>query len=177
MSLLSRMFLGLSALRCSPLRTLFSTCVRGNLRTVTEMQPAKRRFLRIFYSLIWCCIGTCVLWDTRHRGGTCFAVLYLRSIEVSGAPFPRSYGGRFKNSGMECTIRGVEHTKTWDLPFPFLISHILRKKGIKGSSTDKPMTESPYFGRIQWNHSCPTCPKPHQSHNHSHSHSLWTFLR
>jgi hypothetical protein len=27
----------------------------------------------------------------------------MRSIEVFGAPFPRLYGGRFRNSGMECT--------------------------------------------------------------------------
>jgi hypothetical protein len=104
MSLLSRMFLGSSTLPCSPLRTLFPTCVKGNLQTVTEMQPAKQRFLRIFYSSTWCCIGTCVLWGTRHRGGTFSSVLCIRSIEVSGAPFPRLYGGRFKNSGIECTI-------------------------------------------------------------------------
>jgi hypothetical protein len=48
----------------------------------------------------------------------------------------------------------AEHTKTWGLPFPFLITHILRKKGIKGNATEGPITESPYFGRIQWNQSC-----------------------
>jgi hypothetical protein len=89
---------------CSPSRTLFPTCVRGNMQTVTGMHPAKRRFLRIFYSLIWCYTGTCVLWDTRHRGGTCSSVLFMSSTEVSGAPFPRSYGNRFRNSGKECTI-------------------------------------------------------------------------
>jgi hypothetical protein len=46
--------------------------------------------------------------------------------------------------------RGAEHTKTWGLPFPFLVTHIQRKKGIKGDSTDGPITESPYFGTIQW---------------------------
>jgi hypothetical protein len=49
--------------------------------------------------------------------------------------------------------RVAEHTKTWGLPFPFLITHILRKKGIKGTAADGPITESPYFGRIQWNQS------------------------
>jgi hypothetical protein len=44
--------------------------------------------------------------------------------------------------------QAAEHTKTWGLPFPFLITHILRKKGIKGNATDGPITESPYFGRI-----------------------------
>jgi hypothetical protein len=44
--------------------------------------------------------------------------------------------------------RAAEHTKTWGLPFPFLITHILRKKGIKGNITDGPITESPYFSRI-----------------------------
>jgi hypothetical protein len=50
--------------------------------------------------------------------------------------------------------RVAEHTRTWGLPFPFLITHILRKKGIKGNAIDGPITESPYFGRIQRNQSC-----------------------
>jgi hypothetical protein len=44
--------------------------------------------------------------------------------------------------------RGAEHTKTWGLPFPFLITHILRKMGIKGTSADGPITESPHFGSV-----------------------------
>jgi hypothetical protein len=82
----------------------------------------------------------------------------MRSIEVSGAPFPRLYGGRFRNSGME-HHRGAEHTKTWGLPFPFLITHILRKKGIKGTSEEGLITESPYFGCIQWNQSLSYMPR------------------
>jgi hypothetical protein len=46
--------------------------------------------------------------------------------------------------------QGAEHTKTWGLPFPFLIMHIMRKIGIRGTSTDGLITESPYFGPIQW---------------------------
>jgi hypothetical protein len=53
----------------------------------------------------------------------------------------------------------AEHTKTWGLPFPFLITHILRKKGIKGTPADGPITESPYFGRIQWNQSLSHMPR------------------
>jgi hypothetical protein len=49
--------------------------------------------------------------------------------------------------------------KTWGLPFPFLITHILRKKGIKGSPADGPITKSPYFGRIQWNQSLSHMPR------------------
>jgi hypothetical protein len=56
-------------------------------------------------------------------------------------------------------VRAAEHTKTWVLPFPFLISHILRKKGIKGNATDGLITESPYFGRIQWNQSLSHMPR------------------
>jgi hypothetical protein len=89
---------------CSPSRTLFQTCVRGNMQTVTGMQPTKQRFLRIFFSLIWCCTGTCVLWDTRHRGGTCSSVPFMCSTEVSRASFLRSYGDIFRNFGKECTI-------------------------------------------------------------------------
>jgi hypothetical protein len=55
--------------------------------------------------------------------------------------------------------RGAEHTKTWGLPFPFLITHILRKKGVKGSSTDRPITESPNFGPIQWRQSLSHMPR------------------
>jgi hypothetical protein len=45
------------------------------------------------------------------------------------------------------------------LPFPFLITHILRKKGIKGNATDGQIIESLYFGRIQWNQSCSHMPR------------------
>jgi hypothetical protein len=45
------------------------------------------------------------------------------------------------------------------LPFPFLITHILRKKGIKGIAADGLVTESPHFGRIQWNQSCSHMPR------------------
>jgi hypothetical protein len=53
----------------------------------------------------------------------------------------------------------AEHTKTWGLPFPFLITNILRKKGIKGTSADGPITESPYFGPIQWHQSLSHMPR------------------
>jgi hypothetical protein len=42
--------------------------------------------------------------------------------------------------------RVAEHTKTWGLPFPFPITHILRKNGIKGNAMDRPITKSPHFG-------------------------------
>jgi hypothetical protein len=35
----------------------------------------------------------------------------------------------------------------------------LRKKRIKGSPTDGPITESPYFGYIQWNQSLSHMPR------------------
>jgi hypothetical protein len=69
--------------------------------------------------------------------------------------------------------RGAEHMKTWGLPFPFLVTHILKKKGIKGDSTDGPITESPYFGPIQWRQSLSHMPKaapqpqPQTAHGHS----------
>jgi hypothetical protein len=55
--------------------------------------------------------------------------------------------------------RGAEYMKTWGLPFPFLITHILRKKGIIGSVTDGPIIESPYFGHIQWRQSLSHMPR------------------
>jgi hypothetical protein len=44
-------------------------------------------------------------------------------------------------------------TNSWGLPFPFLLTHILKKKGIKGTSEDGPVKEHPFFGRNQWNQS------------------------
>ena len=55
--------------------------------------------------------------------------------------------------------RVAEHTKTWGLPFPFLITHMLQKKGIKCNATDRPITENPRFGRIQWKQSCSHMPR------------------
>jgi hypothetical protein len=55
--------------------------------------------------------------------------------------------------------RAVEHMRTWGLPFPFLITHTLRKKRIKGNAMDGPITKSPYFGCIQWNQSCSHKPR------------------
>jgi hypothetical protein len=49
--------------------------------------------------------------------------------------------------------------KTWGLPFPFLITHILRKMGIKGTPADGPITKSPYFGPIQWHQSLSHMPR------------------
>jgi hypothetical protein len=47
----------------------------------------------------------------------------------------------------------------WGLPFPFLITHILRKIGIRGTPTNGPITESPYFGSIQWRQSLSHMPR------------------
>jgi hypothetical protein len=49
--------------------------------------------------------------------------------------------------------------KTWGLPFPFLVTHILRKKGIRNDSTEGPITESLYFGPIQWRQSLSHMPR------------------
>jgi hypothetical protein len=55
--------------------------------------------------------------------------------------------------------RVAEPTRTWGLPFPFLITHMLRKKGIKGNAADGPIIEHPCFDRIQWNQSYSHMPK------------------
>ena len=49
--------------------------------------------------------------------------------------------------------RQATTTKSWGLPFPFLLTHILKKKGIKGTLEDGPVTEHLFFGKNQWNHS------------------------
>jgi hypothetical protein len=55
--------------------------------------------------------------------------------------------------------RVAEPTRSWGLPFLFLITHILQKKGIKGNVADGPITENPRFGQIQWNQSCSYMPR------------------
>jgi hypothetical protein len=53
----------------------------------------------------------------------------------------------------EVIVRKASPTKSWGLPFPFLLTHILKKRGIKGTPEDGPITEHPFFGRNQRNHS------------------------
>ena len=49
--------------------------------------------------------------------------------------------------------RKATNANAWGLPFPFLLTHILKKKGVKGTPEDGPVTEHTFFGRNQWNHS------------------------
>jgi hypothetical protein len=49
--------------------------------------------------------------------------------------------------------RKATTTKSWGLPFPFLLTYILKKKGIKGTPEDGPIKEHPIFSRNQRNHS------------------------
>jgi hypothetical protein len=49
--------------------------------------------------------------------------------------------------------RQASTTNSWGLPFLFLLTHILKKKGIKGTSEDGPVKENPFFSRNQWNQS------------------------
>jgi hypothetical protein len=44
--------------------------------------------------------------------------------------------------------RVAEPTRTWGLPFPSLIAHMLRKKGIKGNAANGPIIKHPRFGQI-----------------------------
>jgi hypothetical protein len=55
--------------------------------------------------------------------------------------------------------RRATTTKSWGFPFPFLLTHILKKKGIQGTPEDGPVTEHPFFDRNQWNHSQSHMPK------------------
>jgi hypothetical protein len=120
MSRLSRTSPGLSAPPCSHSRTSFLICVRGSTLMTAGMQPARRRFLRIFSLLTWCCIVMCVLWDTRLRGGTYSSVPSTHSTEDSGVPFLRLSSVRSRNSVRECTIGGGAHE---DVGIAFPLSH------------------------------------------------------
>ncbi|XP_059454545.1 uncharacterized protein LOC132184800 [Corylus avellana] len=56
-------------------------------------------------------------------------------------------------------VGGAESTHSWGLPFPYLITYILRKKGIKGTAADELVTTTPIFGIRQWNKSCSYMPQ------------------
>jgi hypothetical protein len=55
--------------------------------------------------------------------------------------------------------RKASPTKSWGLPFPFLLTQILKKKGIKGTPKDGPVTEHPFIGKNQWTTTNPICPE------------------
>jgi hypothetical protein len=55
--------------------------------------------------------------------------------------------------------RRATTTKSWGLPFLFLLTYILKKKCIKGTPEDGPVKEHPFFSRNQWNHSLSHMPK------------------
>jgi hypothetical protein len=59
--------------------------------------------------------------------------------------------------------QAADTTRSWGLPFPFLITYMLRKKGIKGISTDGPIGKHPQFDQIQWNQSYSHMPQEHQA--------------
>jgi hypothetical protein len=101
----------------------------------------------------------CVHWDTRHSGGTYSSVPSTHSTEDSGVPIPEIIWRQIQKFCEGVHHRGAEHTKTWGLPFAILITHILRKVGIKGTSADGPITESPHFGSIQWRQSLSHMPR------------------
>jgi hypothetical protein len=94
-------------LKCPSMLTLediVSDMCEGQYADSHRNAASKTKIPRNLLFIDMCSIGMCVLWDTRHRGGTCSSVLSMRSTEASGAPFPRSFGVRFRNSGKECTI-------------------------------------------------------------------------
>jgi hypothetical protein len=57
--------------------------------------------------------------------------------------------------------RVVEPTRTWGLPFPFLITHILKKKGIKGNAIDGKSLSIHALGVSSGIKAVPTCPESH----------------
>jgi hypothetical protein len=54
-------------------------------------------------------------------------------------------------------------TISWGLLLLFLITYMIRKKGIKGTPDDGPITEQPQFGRIKWNQSYSHMPREHRA--------------
>jgi hypothetical protein len=59
--------------------------------------------------------------------------------------------------------QATDTTKSWGLPFPFLITFMLWKKGIKGIAADGPISDHPHFRQIQWNQSYSHMPRGHRA--------------
>jgi hypothetical protein len=72
-------------------------------------------------------------------------------IKATGIPFPQLFGTNYKFWDWVIACKTTT-TKSLGLPFPFLLTYILKKKGIKGTPEDGPITEHPFFSRKQWNH-------------------------
>ena len=91
-------------------------------------------------------------WDARRKGVTSSFKHCMPSIRATDIPSPQSFGIKFTSFGtgymhaeLALPIHGGYHS-------PFY-SHILKKKGIKGTSEDRPFKEHSFFGRNQWNQS------------------------
>jgi hypothetical protein len=125
--------------------------VWGNLQMTTIMQAASPKCLHNFGLWIISYNAMHDLWDTRLNG--------VSSSFKDFMPFGYWYSitvliwSQIHKFWDGIHLQGASSTNSWGLPFPFLLTHILKKKGIKGTSTNGPIKKHPHFGRIQWNQS------------------------
>jgi hypothetical protein len=98
------------------------------------------------------CSVMCAHWDIRRKGMTSSFKHCMPFIKAIGIPSCQSFEIKFTSFGIGYMHAEPPLQSHGGLPFPFLLTHILKKKGIKGTLEDGPVTKHPLFGRNQWNH-------------------------
>jgi hypothetical protein len=145
------------------------------MQTGIRTPPARRRYLP--NSSLWtlCYKRMCVPWDTRHRGGTCFLVPYIRSTEVFGAPFPRSFGSSYINSGKECTTELLSLPEAGDCHSHFSSRTYSERRALKAMQLTGQSLRTHILAESSRTRVVPTCLESQQ--HQSQSQSLWTYMR
>jgi hypothetical protein len=151
-------------LECPSMLTLediVSDMCEGQYTDDRRNATSKTKIPRNLLFMIWCYIGTCVPWDTRHRGRTCSLVPSTHSTEVSGAPFLRLFGDIFRNFVKKCIIGGLSTRRLGDCLSLFSSLTFCERKGSmalqRTGRSLRAHTLAPSSGvRV-----CPTCPELH----------------
>jgi hypothetical protein len=145
------------------------------MQTGTRMPLARRRYLPS--SSLWtlCCKRMCVPWDTRHRDRTCFLVPYIHSTRAIGAPFPRSFGGKYINSGRGCTTELLSLQEHGDCHSLFSSLTCFERRALQVMRQMGQSLNIHASAESNGTKAIPICPKSHQSQ--SQSQSLWTYMR
>jgi hypothetical protein len=105
--------------------------VSGNFQTSTTTLAAGPRYLNNFGIWTPSYIAMHSLWAKKPKGEIAFHKGYWDDIHA----------------------RGAGTANKWGLPFPFLLTLKLQKKGVKGTLVDGHVEVHLKFGRIQWNQS------------------------
>ena len=104
-----------------------------------------------------CCREMYVPWDTRYRDGTFSSQPYIRFTRVIGAPFPRSSGCNYINSGKGCTSELLRLPEVGDYLSHFSLHTCFRRRASKALWQTGPSLSIHSLARSSGIRSIPTC--------------------